>query len=182
MRRLFSTLGWVAAASFVSAASPALAQPAAPVQSEALRDWVGMKDRMMKIADAMPAEKFGYKSTPAQRSYAEQVMHVVIVDNQVLRLLRPATPAPATNPSATAKADVLKALSDSFDWGTTTIKEQSDQTMLQVEQVPAALQFLGPSTRYRVVSFLLGHTWDIYGQMAVYLRLNGIVPPASATP
>jgi hypothetical protein len=32
------------------------------------------------------------------------------------------------------------------------------------------------------VYFLLGHGWDIYGQMAVYLRLNGIVPPASATP
>jgi uncharacterized damage-inducible protein DinB len=86
------------------------------------------------------------------------------------------------NPAATSKADILKALSDSFDWGASAIKEQTDETMLRVEQVPAQLQFLGPSTRYRIVTFMLGHTWDIYGQMAVYLRLNGIVPPASVTP
>ncbi len=43
-------------------------------------------------------------------------------------------------------------------------------------------QFLGPSTRARVLSFLIGHSWDIYGQMVVYLRLNGAVPPASQRP
>lgn len=171
----------LAAAIVMAGGSPAFAQ-SAPLKSEALRDWNAMKDRMMKIADAMPAEKFGYKSTPAQRDYAAQVMHVVIVNNQVLRLLRPSTPAPATNPSANTKPEVLKALSDSFDWGAATIAEQTEQTMVQVEQVPAVLQFLGPSTRLRLVTFLLGHTWDVYGQMAVYLRLNGIVPPASATP
>jgi hypothetical protein len=42
--------------------------------------------------------------------------------------------------------------------------------------------FGGPSTRARVVFFVIGHTWDIYGQMAVYLRLNGLVPPASQRP
>jgi len=41
---------------------------------------------------------------------------------------------------------------------------------------------LGPSSKARVIYFLLGHTWDIYGQMAVYLRLNGIVPPRSDRP
>lgn len=174
---LFSCL---AAVIVMAAGSPASAQ--SPLKSEASRDWGAMKDRMMKIADAMPAEKFGYKSTPAQRDYAAQVMHVVIVNNQVLRLLRPSTPAPVTNPSANTKPEVLKALADSFDWGASAIAEQTEQTMVQVEQVPAVLQFLGPSTRLRLVTFLLGHTWDVYGQMAVYLRLNGIVPPASATP
>jgi hypothetical protein len=38
---------------------------------------------------------------------------------------------------------------------------------------------MGPSARVRVVYYVIGHTWDIYGQMAVYLRLNGITPPAS---
>jgi hypothetical protein len=33
-----------------------------------------------------------------------------------------------------------------------------------------------------VVSFVMGHTWDIYGQMVVYLRLNGVTPPASQRP
>jgi len=182
MRQLVLLLGCLTVVALTLGAPPVHAQSAAPLKDEALRDWVAMKDRMMKIADAMPADKFGYKSTPAQRNYGEQVMHIVVVDNAVLRLLRPSTPAPTVNPSATSKADILKALSDSFDWGTATLREQTDETMLRVEQVPDALKFLGPSSRTRIISFLLGHTWDVYGQMAVYLRLNGIVPPASATP
>ena len=60
------------------------------------------------------------------------------------------------------------------------IKEFNDQGMLAT--APMAPPFLGPSTRARVVYGLLGHTWDIYGQMAVYLRLSGGVPPASQRP
>ena len=51
----------------------ARAQPAGPVQTEVLRDWVAMKDRVMKIADGMPEAKFDYKSTPAH--YAADVEH-----------------------------------------------------------------------------------------------------------
>ena len=39
-----------------------------------------------------------------------------------------------------------------------------------------------PSVKARVVYYVIGHTWDIYGQMAVYLRLNGITPPRSQRP
>src|SRR4029077_19038220 len=40
-------------------------------------DWAVQKELMVNAADAMPNDKFGYKSTPAQRSYGEQIMHVV---------------------------------------------------------------------------------------------------------
>ena len=46
------------------------------IAGELLKDWQAQKETMMKIADAMPADKFGYKSTPPQRSYAEQILHV----------------------------------------------------------------------------------------------------------
>ena len=182
MKRIVMPLALFALGLVVFESSPHGQAAVPPLKAEALRDWIGMKDRMMKIADAMPPEEFGYKSTPPQRSYGEQIMHVVTVNNNVLQLLRPTTPRPVTNPSASTKAEILKALADSFDWGTVTLREQTDDTMAHVEQVPDVLKFLGPSTRSRLVSFLLGHTWDIYGQMAVYLRLNGLVPPASATP
>jgi len=48
-----------------------------------------------------------------------------------------------------------------------------------LEQVKDSPSFLGPSSRARILWTLLAHSMDIYGQMAVYLRLNGIVPPAS---
>jgi hypothetical protein len=181
MKRLMQTLVASLVLAVVSAGTLAAEQTAAPVQTEVLRDWVGMKDRMMKIADVMPEAKFDYKSTPAQRNYGEQILHVATVNVRLLQLLQPKTPPPAMNPKATSKSEILKALADSFDWGT-IIKEHTNDTMLQVVQVPDVLRFLGDSTRARLMYFLIGHTWDIYGQMAVYLRLNGIVPPASVTP
>ena len=84
---------------------------------------------------------------------------------------------PTIDPKATSKDAALKALDDSFDYGATILKQQTDQTLLQ--SVASAPTFMGPSSRARIIAFLAGHTWDIYGQLAVYLRLNGHVPPAS---
>jgi hypothetical protein len=86
---------------------------------------------------------------------------------------------PAFNRNATSKADTLQALAIAFDFGEALIKEQNDESMLQVVQTN---QFLGPLSKARVIYCLIGPTWDIYGQMAVYLRLNGIVPPRSNRP
>lgn len=94
----------------------------------------------------------------------------------LMRLLDPKAAAPALNDKAAAKADVLKALADSFDFGTSILKAQTNATLQETVQAP---RFLGPSTRARVVYRTIAHTWDEYGAMTVYLRLNGIVPPAS---
>jgi uncharacterized damage-inducible protein DinB len=151
----------------------------ASLRAELLKDWTELKPVMMAIAAAMPEEKFTYKSTPAQRDYGQQIMHVATGNMAYLRFLGGTTTPPAFNRTATSKADVLQALAASFDFGEALLREQSDQSVLQIVQTN---QFLGPSSKARVIYFLLGHTWDIYGQMAVYLRLNGIVPPRSDRP
>jgi uncharacterized damage-inducible protein DinB len=158
--------------------TPATAAPAgtATVRGDLLKDWERQKETMMKIADAMPEDTFGYKSTPPQRSYGEQVMHIATVNIDVLKWVGGQTAAPSfTAESAKTKADMLKAMADSYDYGIALLNEQTDTTITQTIDG----RFLGPSTRARVFWFLLGHSMDIYGQMAVYLRLNGIVPPAS---
>ena len=173
----------VVIAAVVISACAALASAAgaqrAHLQSELLKDWTDQKAMMMKIADAMPEEKFSYKSTPAQRDYGQQILHIAAGNVMYLRAFAGKATPPTINRTATAKAEILKALADSFDYGTALIKEQTDQSMMQTVQTN---QFLGPSSRARVIYFLIGHTWDIYGQMAVYLRLNGLVPPASQRP
>ena len=149
---------------------------AATVLGDLLKDWQDQKDTMLKIADAMPEDKFGYKSTPPQRSYGEQVMHVATVNVDILKWIGGQTPAPSfTVETAKTKAEMLKAMADSYDFGTALLKEQTDATITQTIDG----RFLGPSTRARLFWFLLGHSMDIYGQMVVYLRLNGTVPPAS---
>lgn len=157
-------------------AAPAVAPGAETLRAELVKDWQGQKDMMMKIADAMPENRFGFKATQAERSYGEQIMHVALVNADLLKVIGGTAAAPTfTADSVKTKADILKALGDSYDYGTALLNEQTDATITGT--VDAA--FLGTSTRARVFRVLMAHSMDIYGQMAVYLRLNGIVPPAS---
>jgi uncharacterized damage-inducible protein DinB len=158
---------------------PAAAQNPS-IQAELLKDWTDLKATMDKIANEMPEDKFGAKPTEAQQTFGERTVHVAQVNIGLLGALGGKAAKPAFDPKATTKAAAIKAMDDSFDYGTALIKEQTDATMLQAVAMPP--RFLGPSSRARVVYFLIGHTWDIYGQMAVYLRLNGKVPPASQRP
>ena len=176
--KLLLAITAVLAAAYTGLPQPAYAQTAS-LRAELLKDWTELKPVMMAIAAAMPADKFTYKSTPAQRDYGQQIMHVATGNMMYLRFLGGAAAPPAFNRNATSKADILQALATSFDFGEALLREQSDQSMLQIVQTNP---FLGPSSKARVIYFLLGHTWDIYGQMAVYLRLNGIVPPRSDRP
>jgi hypothetical protein len=153
------------------------AQAQSTVLKDLIKDWQRQKKTMMTIADAMPEDKFGYKSTPPQRNYGEQVMHIALINVELLKLIGgKATPPSFTGQSAKNKADILKAMSDSYDYGLALLNEQTDSSIIETVPAPA---FLGASTRARIFWTLMVHSMDIYGQMAVYLRLNEIVPPAS---
>ena len=156
------------------------AQAPASIKAEMLKDWADLKGTMVKIAGAMPADKYGFKPTPAQQSFGDRVVHIANINNRFLGSIGGKAAAPALDAKAAAmtKNAAIKAMSDSFDYGTALLNEQTDQTMLQTIMAP----FIGPSSRARAYTFLIGHTWDIYGQMAVYLRLSGGVPPASVRP
>jgi len=166
----------VVSAMVIAFATVRPAAQATTIQSDALKDWTNMKGTMAKIADAMPEEKFGFKPTPAQRSFGEQILHVAEANVGLIKTLGGKTAAPTIDSKATSKAAILKALSDSYDYGIAVIKEQTDQSMAEAVQGP---RFIGTATRARLVWDTIGHAWDEYGAMTVYLRLNGIVPPAS---
>src|SRR5262249_28268666 len=125
----------------------AVGQPVS-LQDNALQDWSRLKDTMIKIAAAMPEDKFGYRATPAERTWGEQILH--IAEANIVQIGRLDSKVPQTDQSLLAQAGSTR-----FD------------------------RFMGASTKARVVYYVIGHTWDIYGQMVVYLRLNGITPPTS---
>jgi len=152
------------------------------LQQGTLRDWTMQKDTMMKISAAMPEDKFGFKPTPPQRNFGEQVLHVVEANVNQINRLGSKVPAPAYNMKETKKAEILKMLEASFDYGTAVVQSMSDNDLLAPAVSGRGDRFMGGSNRVRVVYFDMGHTWDIYGQMVVYLRLNGITPPASQRP
>ncbi len=166
----------IAASAFLLAAASTSSAQGVTVAGDMLKDWQQQKATMVAIADAMPEDKFGYKSTPAQRNYGEQVMHVVQVNQMLLGTLGAKTPAPPINMKATSRADILQALRQSYDYGEAVFKEFNDAAWTQAVMGP---RFMGQATRVRIGNFAMTHTMDIYGQMVVYLRLNNIVPPAS---
>ena len=177
MRRVCQTSAFIAIVVALAIARPA-AQTAS-LQGDFLKDWAGQKDMLAKIAAAMPEDKFGYRATPPERTWGEQILHVAEANIVQMGRLGAKAPAPAYNMKATARAEILNTLEQSFDFGIAALKEQTDQMMLAQAESTRFDRFMGPSTKARVVYYVIGHTWDIYGQMVVYLRLNGITPPAS---
>jgi uncharacterized damage-inducible protein DinB len=130
------------------------------------------------IAVAMPDDKFGFKPTPAQRTFGEQVMHIATTDAMLWGTLGGKTPAPTLNAKATSKAEVMAELAKAYDYQAAVLKELA--TDAQLTERVKSLPFMGPTvSRLRLINFSFGHSQDIYGQMAVYLRLNGVIPPAS---
>ena len=155
-------------------AAPACATMACDVQG----DWERTRTLVIGLVNAMPDDKFDYKPTPPQGTFAERAVHVADIDIKLFSTLGGKTPAPsAINMKAMTKAEVVAALQTSFDYGAAVIREFSDP---QLSERIASMPFLGPTaSRLKVIYFSMQHTQDIYGQLVVYLRLNGITPPAS---
>ena len=149
-----------------------------------LQDWQQMRQLITGMANAMPDDKFDYASTPEQRNFGEQLLHVAGGNAFLLGFLGAETSRPNVDLrdfstfgyTATSKEDILQILSQSFDYGDAVLNEFDDEALLQNVAGPP---FMAQPTRVRLVYFVMGHVWDIYGQLAVYLRLNDIVPPAS---
>ena len=179
-----SKLGLVIAIAVWTVFVTATATTAQTLSAELARDWQTMRERMVRIADAMPADRFDYASTPDQRTFSEQILHIAGANVMLLGFLGAEVSQPTVDLqntktfgyTATSKPDVLQALSASFDYGESALQEFNDEDLLQGASGPP---FLGQPTRVRLVYFAISHAWNIYGQMAVYLRLNDIVPPAS---
>lgn len=153
--------------------APTITTLAGDVQDDLSRT----RELILNLVEAMPEDKFGFKPTPAQQSFGERAMHIAQADQFILGTLGGKTPAPKINLQASTKADILAALRQHYDWASALVKEFNDQQL--VERVTPPPFFGASASRVRVFYYSLQHTWDTYGQLVVYLRLNGVTPPAS---
>ncbi len=146
----------------------------------------GVEGEFVSAADAMPESKYNFAPSNGEfkgvRTFAQQVKHVAAVNYLVFSDMRgekpPANLGGENGPdSMTSKADIMKFLRDSFALGHRTYAEITPQN----EVAPIKNPFGGkqPSTRIGLATLIVGHCFDHYGQMVEYLRMNGIVPPAS---
>ena len=136
-------------------------------------------------AEAMPEDKFDFAPTNGEfkgvRTYAQQIKHVAAVNYElaaaILQEKPPTDIGDESGPAAiTTKADVLKYLKDSFAYVHKAIATINEKNVTETVKSP-----FGESkvSRLGLATSVVAHGFDHYGQMAVYLRMNGIIPPAS---
>ena len=134
-----------------------------------------MEEEFVSAAEAMPEDKFNFAPTQGEftgvRSFGDQVKHVAEANGYFFH--DPTKPMVDNRPDIEklkTKAEIIKALKDSF----TEAHAYVDATTAENAFVTTA-----SGTHAGMAAFGLAHMMDHYGQLVVYLRLNGIVPPAS---
>lgn len=159
-------------------AAPALAaaQAASPV-ADAFRAYEQRSARNLVAAlETMPADKYGYKPTPAQRTVAEVAKHLAQGNDYFCSIIG-GTSAPTRDSLAAdaPKDQLLARLRETFAFCDTALAKLDDSGL--GEELP----FFGGSkaTRARVILITTGDWEDHYSQLANYLRLNGLLPPTA---
>jgi uncharacterized damage-inducible protein DinB len=144
-----------------------------------------MEHEFVPAADAMPEDKFAFAPTGGEfkgvRTYAQQIKHVAAVNYElgaaILEQKPPVDIGDESGPaSVTSKADVMKYLKDSFAYVHKAIATINDKNLVETVKSPFGE---GSVSRLGLATSVAAHGFDHYGQMVVYLRMNGIVPPAS---
>lgn len=156
------------------------------------RQWDYQEYEVRSAAEAMPEEKWSYRPAEGQfknekpesglvelRTFAEQVKHVACANFAFAAELDGTKPPEACDkggPSpAHTRAELLVYLRDSFS----TLKKSLSAITAKNMYDPIEGPYAGPNTRLGLAQVCIWHAADHYGQMTLYLRLNGIVPPAS---
>jgi uncharacterized damage-inducible protein DinB len=136
-------------------------------------------------ADAMPEDKFGFAPSGGEfkgvRTYGEQIKHVAAV-NYIFgaAILAEKVPVDVGGESGPAslktKAEILTYLKESFAYVHKAVLTINDKNLVEPLKSPFGE---GTVTRLSLATSVSAHGFDHYGQMVIYLRMNGIVPPGS---
>lgn len=174
----------------VMAAVPAAAQdaakkeaappkPAVGLSQAVLDQWNDVARKLIVMSEDFPEDKYDFKPTPGQRSFAEQLLHAAGANYFFTNLVKGEKPPAQEDPARTAfktKADVVAYVKKSMDDGAAAIKAKGDAGMAGMMVDPFE------NKQVRVFDWAYGfieHMGEHYGQLAVYYRVAGLVPPES---
>jgi uncharacterized damage-inducible protein DinB len=168
--------------------------PAAPKAAESTPSAGQVLDRQLSnlerefvpAAEALPEDKFGFAPSgtgefKGVKTFAEQVRHVASANFMfgagIAGEKAPADLGGDNGPeNLKTKAEIVKYLKDSFAYVHKVFAGITDANATAAIPSPFGK---GKATRLGLATLTVAHGFDHYGQMAVYLRMNGVVPPAS---
>jgi uncharacterized damage-inducible protein DinB len=187
-----SNLRWTAAAVLmcVVAMSTAWAQSMPKpdekrtIQQVLDRSVTNVEKEFVSAAEAMPDDKYDFVPTSGEfkgvRNFAAQVKHVAASNFDFAAVILQEKPPVETGEegpaSVKSKAECVKYLKDSFAYVHKAMQVINEQNAVESLKSPWGQSTV---TRLGIATLTVAHCFDHYGQMVVYLRMNGIVPPAS---
>ncbi len=151
--------------------------------AEVLDSWNDIGGRLVDMAEDFPEDKYDFKATPAQRTFAENLLHVASDYCREVSAIKGSQVGPAISPDKDftreqfkTKADVVKLLKQVVTDGAAVIQEQGDAGLTRESKNPydGSLQHV-----WYTWMGSIEHAGEHYGQLVVYYRVSGLVPPAS---
>jgi uncharacterized damage-inducible protein DinB len=130
---------------------------------------------LLAAAEAMPADKYSFKPTPAQMSFGELIVHIQGDNRTTCGVLSGTKADPEKKvTSSDTKETLVAALRRSVDFCYAGLKSIDDT------KLGDAVTWYGGATSRAMATLGLLTDWaDHYGQQAIYLRLNGVLPPTA---
>ena len=185
MRKIFSAflLSGLLALLFtvVSAQEKKPAEPPKPVQSpsqELLGAWNYIGAKVVAMAEDFPEDKYKFKAQKDERTFGENLIHIASVDYMFLNLIKGGSGGSEDsvlkkNPT---KADIVKFLKQAIADAAEFIKTQGDNGLSGEFVFPFGNMMVHNSYGWWTI---LEHTGEHFGQLVVYYRVNGMIPPES---
>ncbi len=182
MKRLLFLAIVLMAFAFAAPAQDALkkdaAKPAEPEVKVVLDSWNEIGRKLTTLAEDFPEDKYDFKPTPAERSFAEQLLHAAgscyyFTDSVTGKPL--ADQGSPNRAQYKSKADIVAFVKKAFADGANAIQTHGEKGL------KAEVVYL-PQQKSRVIDIAYGiieHSGEHYGQLVVYYRLAGLVPPES---
>ena len=156
-------------------------RPVSPPSQEILRLYNSIGKRLVDMAEDFPEDKYGFKAEKDQRSFGENLIHVVEEDYRMFSALKGSPMGPAGGGDLKAenyktKADIVKLIKQDLADGAALLQEQGDAGLQKEVKYPYANAMVHAQFIWMDVC---EHRGEHYGQLVVYYRLNNLVPPAS---
>ena len=156
----------------------AAVKPAGSPSQAVLAAWNDIARKLIAMAEDFPEDKYDFKPTPAQRSFAEQILHAAGANyffTNIVTGQKPPTGDPKRDQYKT-KTEIAAFAKKAFADGAAAIKAKGDKGMSDLVVDPFEHQ------QARVSDFAYGfieHSGEHYGQLVVYYRVAGLFPPES---
>jgi len=145
-------------------------------RSEVMAEVMVQEDKLIRLAEAIPAEKYSWRPSDDTRSFAEVFLHISAANYNLYKLVGTAAPPNVDvkniEKSTTDKAKVIATLKDSFAHAKQAIKSMNDADLEKSMD-----WFDGKNTERGVLLFIVRHTAEHLGQSIAYARFAGVVPP-----